>query len=239
MLGACACLAETRTKRPCLGCRELVVEGARGELHGADQQPVQQVPVLERLLVQRLPAAPAADQVDQPVDPAEALDQPVAPAPHRILVGQVDRPPVPALGASPSSLAQRLDVLLPAVGPGDGRPGLGQPLGHQRPEPTADPGDRDHPSLETLSVSHPLPILPHQPRVERAEQRKTTHLARRARRPTPGGPDDGNGPEVLGPKYAAFEVGERGFEPRRQSQRVYSPSPLTTRTLPRVVGGGF
>ena len=35
-------------------------------LDGPDQQRVQQIPVGQRLLVQRLPAAPAADQVDDP-----------------------------------------------------------------------------------------------------------------------------------------------------------------------------
>ena len=47
------------------GGDELVVEGAGGVLDGADQEVVQEVPVGERRLVQRLSAAPAADQVQR------------------------------------------------------------------------------------------------------------------------------------------------------------------------------
>ena len=84
---------------------QLVVEGAGRVLDGADQQVVEQVPVGERRLVQRLPAAPAADQVDEPVDPPEALDQRRAPAARRLLVEQVDGAPVPALAGMPRSAA--------------------------------------------------------------------------------------------------------------------------------------
>ena len=134
-----------------LARRQLVVEGAGGVLDGADQQVVQQVPVGERRLVQRLSPAPAADQVDEPVDPAEALDQRRAPAARRVLVEQVDRAPVPALGRD-RARRERVERLLVAVGPGDGRPGLGQPRRHQRPQPAADAGDRDHAAVKRVQA---------------------------------------------------------------------------------------
>ena len=92
-----------------LAGEQSVVEGAGRVLDGADQQVVEQVPVRERRLVQRLPAAPAADQVQQAVDPAEALDQRRAPGPRRLLVEQVDGAPVPALGRQPELGADRVE----------------------------------------------------------------------------------------------------------------------------------
>ena len=115
------------------------MEGAGGVLDGADQQVVQQVPVGERRLVQRLPATPAADQVQQAVDPAEALEQRRAPGPRRLLVEQVDRAPVPALRRQPQPSPHLIDPRLVAVGAGDGGPSCRQPLGDDRPQATADP----------------------------------------------------------------------------------------------------
>jgi hypothetical protein len=105
--------------------------------------------------------------VDDPVDPAEPLDQRRTPAPHRLLVEQVDRPPVPAL-AQPQLLAERRQRLLAAVGPRHRRPALAQLPGDQRPEPAADSGDGDHASLEIVHV----PILPHGALACRVRQRR-------------------------------------------------------------------
>ncbi len=144
LVGACACLEETRTKRPCGAGGELVVEGAGRVLDGADQQVVQQLPVGERRLVQRLSPAPAADQVDEPVDPAEALDQRRAPGARGVLVEQVDGAPVPALGRKAQVGGDRVERLLGAIGAGNRRAGLGELLGDERPEAAADSGDRDY-----------------------------------------------------------------------------------------------
>ncbi len=136
-----------------LAGEQRVVEGTRRVLHGADQQVVQQVPVGERRLVQRLPAAPAPDQVRQRVDPAEALEERRAPLPGRPLVEQVDRPPVPAVLRQVEPRADLLDPLPRDVGTGDRRPRRGKPLRHGRPETAGDPGDRNHTAVEFV---HPL-----------------------------------------------------------------------------------
>ena len=64
-VGLCACDEETRTKRPCSLARERVVEGAGGVDHGADQQVVEELVVVERSGRERLAALPAADQVQR------------------------------------------------------------------------------------------------------------------------------------------------------------------------------
>ena len=103
LLGACACLAETRTKRPCSLAASwswkarVVCWTVRTSRSWSRSQSA------SGASCSGCPAAPAADQVDQPVDPAEALDQRRAPAAHRLLVEQVDRAPVPALRRDPSS----------------------------------------------------------------------------------------------------------------------------------------
>ena len=95
--GDCACLAETRTKRPCslaaswswkarVVCWTVRIRRSWSRSQSASGASCS-----------GSPAAPAADQVDEPVDPAEALDQRRAPAAHRLLVEQVDRAAVPAL----------------------------------------------------------------------------------------------------------------------------------------------
>ncbi len=131
---------------------DLVVEGTGRVLDGADQQVVQQLPVLERGLVQRLAATPAPDQVDEPVDPAEALGEPRAPLAGRVLVQQIDLATVPAPGRQAQLGAERVECLLAAVGPGDGRPRRRQFRGDQGAQATADPGNRDHPSLKRLAA---------------------------------------------------------------------------------------
>ena len=98
-----------------------VVEAAGRVLDGADQQVVEEVPVLQRLVVQRLAALPAADQVDEAVDLAEALDERLAPAAGGVGVEQVDDPPVPALLGDAGLGGDRVEALLGDVGGGDRR----------------------------------------------------------------------------------------------------------------------
>jgi hypothetical protein len=108
-------------------------EGAAGVLDRAQERGVQNVGVGERCLVDRLPAAPAADEVQQGVHPAEAPEQFLRPGARRTFVGEVDGPGIQALvrerqlvdqrgqtlGRSPCQ-RQRRPVLREATG--DGRP---------------------------------------------------------------------------------------------------------------------
>ena len=128
------------------------MKGARGVLDGADEQVVEEVPVGERRLVQRLSAAPAADQVDEPVDPPEALDQRRAPAVHGVLVEQVDGAAVPALGGDAEARTDRVEQPLVAIRPGDGGASRREPSGNQRPKPTTYPGDCNHPTVEAIHM---------------------------------------------------------------------------------------
>jgi hypothetical protein len=109
--------------------------------------------------MQRLPAPPTADQVDDPVDPAEPPDHRIPPPRDRILISQVDRPPVPPLWIKPEIGNGRIGLTLIAISPRDNRPGLGKPRRHRGPEPTTDPSNRDHPVSEIPRVSHAR-ILP-------------------------------------------------------------------------------
>ena len=61
-----------------------------GVLQRADEQRAQDVPVLERRLLDGRAAAPAADEMDEPVDVAVARGEVVRPAPRRRRVEQVD-----------------------------------------------------------------------------------------------------------------------------------------------------
>jgi hypothetical protein len=131
---------------------ELVVEGAGRVLEGADEEIVQEGPVLERRLVQRLSPAPAADEVEEAVDAAEALDEGGAPAAGRVLVEQVDRAPIPALGRQAKINGEGVECLLTALGPGDDRPFRRQPLGNHRAKAAADASDRNYPALKHADI---------------------------------------------------------------------------------------
>ncbi len=82
--------------------------------------------------MQRHTAAPAADQVQEAVDAAEALDQRSAPLPRPFLVEQVGDAPVPAVLGEPELGAERVELGLVAVGARDNGPVLGKPLRNQR-----------------------------------------------------------------------------------------------------------
>ena len=121
LVGACACLEETRTKRP-WGLAASWSWKARVVCWTVrTRRSCSSAQSRERRLVQRLPAAPAADQVDEPVDAAEALDQRRAPGAGGVLVEQVDRAPVPALGRQAEVGGERVERPLVAAGSGDRR----------------------------------------------------------------------------------------------------------------------
>jgi hypothetical protein len=148
--------------------------------------------------VQRLAAAPAADEVDEAVDAAEALDQGRAPGAGGLLVEEIDGATVPALGRQAELGGQRLERLLAALGSGDDRPLGRQAFSHHGPEPTPDPGDSDH------------TVFKHE---------RSVDFVWHIRTKSTGGESSG--------------WGRQDSNLRRHSQRVYSASPLTTRTLPR------
>ena len=83
--------------------------------------------------MQGLPAAPAADEVQQGVDPAKALKQRRTPFPRRRLVKQVDCPSVQRSGGKPQPGPNLVDPLLRDISPSDRGTRLGQPLGHHGP----------------------------------------------------------------------------------------------------------
>ncbi len=117
-----------------------------------DQQVGEQVPILERRPVQGLTPAPAADQVKEGVDPAEALDQGPAPLGGRLPVEQVDPARVAALLRQPDPGNDLLSRRLIPIAPTDRRPLQRQSLRHHRPEAAAHPGDCDDATLEADRV---------------------------------------------------------------------------------------
>ena len=124
------------------------MEGAGGVLDGANEEVVEEVPVGERRLVQGLSPAPAADEVDEGVDPAEALDEGGAPGARGVLVEEVDGATVPAVLGDGQLRGERVEGALVPVGPGHDRPGLSEARGHHRPQPPTDPGDGDNAAVE-------------------------------------------------------------------------------------------
>ncbi len=94
--------------------------------------------------------------MDEAVDPAEALDESGAPGARGVLVEEVDRAAVPALGRKVEVGGKGVECSLVAVGPCDGGASRGEPFGDKRSEATADSGDCDHSIVKhgvILSVS--------------------------------------------------------------------------------------
>ena len=124
------------------------VEGAGGELEGADQEAVEELVVGEVEAVDRVAAAVAADEVDEAVDVAEALLGRGGPVVGGGFVEEVHGPGVDAVVGEGEVLGDGVGDLLAAVGEGEGGAGVGEALGDDGPEAAAGPGDGDDPSVE-------------------------------------------------------------------------------------------
>ena len=127
---------------------ERVAERARGVLHGAHEQVVQPLVVLERRLGERLTAAPSADKMEQSVDPAEALLDRRPPVAGRGFVEQVHGPGVEARGVKAELRSERLDPLRGYVREAEHGARARQPPDNRRPEASACAGDRNHAAAE-------------------------------------------------------------------------------------------
>ncbi len=145
-------MEETSTKRPWPLAREGVVEGAGGVLDGADEEVVEPLVVVERSGGERLAALPAADEVKEAVDAAEALLERLRPVAGAVVVEQVGDARVAALLGQGELGDELVEPALVDVGERQGRAGVGQPRGDGRAEATGGAGDRDHAPFE---IDHP------------------------------------------------------------------------------------
>ena len=144
-VGACAWPAEMRTKRPRAAPEQVGRERLRRVLEGADEKAAQEFPVLERRLLDRRTAAPAADEVDEPVDSPVSLGEPVGPLSSTPRVEQVDHERLDALAeVGPKSL-ERTGV---ASCDGEPRTRGGEAANDRRAQVPGAPGNRDHTAFE-------------------------------------------------------------------------------------------
>jgi hypothetical protein len=124
------------------------VEGAGGQLEGADEKVVEELVVGEVEAVNGVAAAVAADEVDEAVDAAEARLGLGGPDVGGGLFEEVDRVRVDAVLGQAEVVGDAVGDLLAAVGEGEAGAGIGEALGDDRPEPAAGTGDGDDPSVE-------------------------------------------------------------------------------------------
>src|SRR5262245_47945276 len=124
------------------------VEGAGGELEGADEQAVEEVVVGQVEGVDGVAAAVAADEVEEPVDLSELLLRGGGPVAGLGLVEEVDRAGVHAVAGKAEALGDGVGDLLAAVREGEGGAGVGEAAGDDRAEAAARAGDSDDPSVE-------------------------------------------------------------------------------------------
>ena len=146
--GAWAWEEETRTKRPFSLAASRSQKARRGVDDRAHEQVVQPLVVVEGRGRQRLAPLPAADQVQEAVDAAEALLERRGPLARGPLVEQVDDPGVDPVGVEAEVGDERVEDRLVAVGERQRGAGLGEPGGDDRAEPAAGAGDRDHAPVE-------------------------------------------------------------------------------------------
>ncbi len=124
------------------------VEGAGGQLEGADQEAVEELVVGEVEGVDGVAAAVAADQVEEAVDAAELLCGRGGPVVGLGLVEEVDGLGVDAVVGEAEVLGDGVGDLLTAVGEGEAGAGVGEALGDDGAEAAAGAGDGDHAAVE-------------------------------------------------------------------------------------------
>ena len=123
-------------------------EGAAGVLEGADEKVVEPLVVGERGLGDRVTALPAADEVEEAVDTAEALDQRRRPALRRLGIEQVDGAGVDSVLAEAEVGREGVEALLADVGEREGGAGMDQAVGNRGAQAARGAGDRDHAAFE-------------------------------------------------------------------------------------------
>src|SRR5829696_8987509 len=132
------------------------VEGAGGELEGADQEAVEEVVVREVEGIDGVAAAVAADQVQEAVDATELLGGRGGPVAGLGLVEEVDRLGGDSVVAEPEVLGHRVRDLLAAVGEGEAGAGVGETLGDDGAEAASGAGDRDDAAVEIGHARHSI-----------------------------------------------------------------------------------
>jgi hypothetical protein len=103
-------------KAAMLARRQRFIEGAAGVDQRADEQVVEELVVVERRRRKRLPALPAADEMGEAVDLAEALAERLGPADRRVLVEQVDDLRVKAVLTDVELSGEGIELARVAVG---------------------------------------------------------------------------------------------------------------------------
>jgi hypothetical protein len=112
-------------------------------LDGAHEKVVEKAPVLERRFVQGPAAAPSADQVEEGVHAAEAVDEGGGPIARLPLVEEVDGAAVPAVLAEPEVGGEVVEAVLVEVGGCQGGAGIGKSPRDDGAEAAGRAGDRD------------------------------------------------------------------------------------------------
>ena len=124
------------------------MEGAGGELEGANEEVVEELVVREVEGVDGVAAAVAADEVKEGVDAAEFLLHGRGPFVGGGFVEEVDGVGVDAVVGDAEALGHAVGDFLAAVCEGEAGAGVGEALGDDRPEAAAGSGDGEDPSVE-------------------------------------------------------------------------------------------
>ena len=114
-------------------------------LVGPDEEVVKTAPVFERGLLDRDARPPAADEVDEPVNPAVALDNSACPLPCGLDVEEVDRGRIRSVA---QLCGERVERGLVATRQRQPCALLREQLNNIRAEKSACAGNCDHPVVE-------------------------------------------------------------------------------------------
>jgi hypothetical protein len=122
-------------------------------LEGADEEIVEPLVVREWGARQRLAAAPAADEMEQAVHPAEPLGESGTPAAGGVRIQQVDDAVVDALVGEAELGCQLLEPIGGDVGERQRGARVGEATRHERAQAAARSRDGDRPPVEAR-VAH-------------------------------------------------------------------------------------